>query len=298
MSLYRDKYWRTGLPGARDFEKKDLAASDIPSWDATNGRWTTANLGDYASLAGNETVTGTWTFNTTPLGVTALYNGSNIRAESLDSGNDAGLKLRGTTNTALYLSSADGATRYGQVNHTHTNLYIDNFVTDNYIVLRGTHSSNGDRTMALFDPTDAVTLYNAGTVKALTATTGWSVRSSASASNPAVSTDAPGNGLINLQDSAGVPLGFVGYVSGSSALVMRQFIRSGLVAIQVAGSSGTILNAIIAGSTGTSTPQLGFYGTAAVSKQTVTGSRGSNAALGSALTALANMGLITNSTTA
>lgn len=43
---------------------------------------------------------------------------------------------------------------------------------------------------------------------------------------------------------------------------------------------------------------LGFYGAAAVAKPTVTGSRGGNAALASLLTALASMGLITDSTTA
>lgn len=42
---------------------------------------------------------------------------------------------------------------------------------------------------------------------------------------------------------------------------------------------------------------VGFYGSAPVAKATVTGSRASNAALASLLTALANLGLITNSTT-
>ena len=40
---------------------------------------------------------------------------------------------------------------------------------------------------------------------------------------------------------------------------------------------------------------IGFYGTAAQSKQTVTGSRGANAALASLLTALATIGLLTDS---
>ncbi|MFF7200532.1 hypothetical protein [Streptomyces sp. NPDC008141] len=43
---------------------------------------------------------------------------------------------------------------------------------------------------------------------------------------------------------------------------------------------------------------LGFYGSAAVAKPTVTGSRGGNAALDSLLSALATLGLITNSTSA
>jgi len=43
---------------------------------------------------------------------------------------------------------------------------------------------------------------------------------------------------------------------------------------------------------------VGFYGTTPQAKQTVTGSRGGNAALTSLLTALATIGLITNNTTA
>lgn len=41
--------------------------------------------------------------------------------------------------------------------------------------------------------------------------------------------------------------------------------------------------------------QVGFYNTSATAQQTVTGSRGSNAALTSLLTALATIGLIINS---
>jgi hypothetical protein len=43
---------------------------------------------------------------------------------------------------------------------------------------------------------------------------------------------------------------------------------------------------------------MGFYGASAVTKPTITGSRGGNAALASLLTGLAGMGLITDSTTA
>lgn len=46
------------------------------------------------------------------------------------------------------------------------------------------------------------------------------------------------------------------------------------------------------------TTKVGFNGTAAITKPTVSGSRGGNAALASLLTALANYGLITDSTTA
>lgn len=57
-------------------------------------------------------------------------------------------------------------------------------------------------------------------------------------------------------------------------------------------SSGRETNIAHSGST------LGFFGATAVTKPTVTGSRGGNAALASLLTQLAALGLITDSTTA
>jgi hypothetical protein len=46
---------------------------------------------------------------------------------------------------------------------------------------------------------------------------------------------------------------------------------------------------------GASAPMIGFLGAGAVVRPTVTGSRGGNAALASALTALASLGLIVDS---
>jgi hypothetical protein len=46
---------------------------------------------------------------------------------------------------------------------------------------------------------------------------------------------------------------------------------------------------------GNPTDQFGFFGATPVAKPTVTGSRGANAALQSLLAALANLGLITDS---
>lgn len=58
----------------------------------------------------------------------------------------------------------------------------------------------------------------------------------------------------------------------------------------ITGQAGA--NALIIAKTGT---RLGFLGTAPVVKQTVTGSKSANAALASLLTALANYGIITDS---
>ena len=53
----------------------------------------------------------------------------------------------------------------------------------------------------------------------------------------------------------------------------------------------------VAGNLTANATQVGFYSTTAISKPTVTGSKGGNAALTSLMTALANLGLVTNSTT-
>jgi len=62
-------------------------------------------------------------------------------------------------------------------------------------------------------------------------------------------------------------------------------------------SASVARNVVSIGGNG-SAPILGFYGTAPATKQAPTGSRGGNAALASLLTALATIGLITDSTSA
>jgi hypothetical protein len=60
-------------------------------------------------------------------------------------------------------------------------------------------------------------------------------------------------------------------------------------------SGGTMTGLLISHNLQHAGTTLGFYGHAVGTKPTVTGSRGSNAALASLLTALANLGLITDS---
>jgi hypothetical protein len=66
----------------------------------------------------------------------------------------------------------------------------------------------------------------------------------------------------------------------------------------VTGSMFSATLTSIAGALNHDGSTAGFYGTAPITKPAVTGSRGGNAALASLLTALANLGLITDSTTA
>jgi hypothetical protein len=61
---------------------------------------------------------------------------------------------------------------------------------------------------------------------------------------------------------------------------------------------GSTFDEALAWSTSGSAPLLAFYGTNPAAKPTVTGSRGGNAALASLLTALAGLGLLTDSSSA
>lgn len=71
--------------------------------------------------------------------------------------------------------------------------------------------------------------------------------------------------------------------------------RKGRLVLGAHDSTGTMREGLRVESSGAA-PLVGFYGGAAVSKPTVSGSRGGNAALASLITALANMGLLTDST--
>jgi hypothetical protein len=73
--------------------------------------------------------------------------------------------------------------------------------------------------------------------------------------------------------------------------------RAGRLQLWACDASGTDKEILRGESTG-SAAALGFFGAPAVTKPTVSGSRGGNAALASLITALANVGLITDSSTA
>jgi hypothetical protein len=83
--------------------------------------------------------------------------------------------------------------------------------------------------------------------------------------------------------------------AGSDPLTLAQAQITGLTAALAALlplAGGTVTGSLaVQGS-------VGFYGTAATAKPTVTGSKASGAALTSLLTALAGLGLITDTTTA
>jgi len=118
-----------------------------------------------------------------------------------------------------------------------------------------------------------------------------------------------GTGAVNLlignaDTGAAATDGFrVGITSSEVAILMNyentnmEFGTNNVVrmVISAAGVVRTVGEIEIDGDLNHDGSNAGFYGSAPVAKATVTGSRGGNAALASLLTALANLGLITDS---
>ena len=138
--------------------------------------------------------------------------------------------------------------------------------------------------------------------------------------NVGIGTDAPaerlhlyssGTGAVNLlignaDTGAAATDGFrVGITSSEIAILMNyentnmEFGTNNVVrmVISAAGVVRTVGEIEIDGDLNHDGSNVGFYGSAPVAKPTVTGSRGGNAALASLLTALANLGLITDNST-
>jgi hypothetical protein len=147
------------------------------------------------------------------------------------------------------------------------------------------------------------------------------------------STDTDSGLAMKLPASSGPSSFFSGYSSSDVQLftitAAGDFIHNGTYAQRLASSTSTLRNTCqvisswadstdasrkarvqhyaidaggsreyIRGEASGSAPMLGFYGSSAVAKQTITGSRGGNAALADLLTKLATLGLITDSTSA
>jgi hypothetical protein len=121
-----------------------------------------------------------------------------------------------------------------------------------------------------------------------------SLNLSANATGPGVGYTIAAGGRVDGNTS--VEFGAIGFLkengtsgntAGNIVLYTRPASGNLLPALTIDSSQGTRLHG-----------NVGFYNTAPIAKPNVTGSRGGNAALASLLTALANQGLITNSTTA
>lgn len=151
------------------------------------------------------------------------------------------------------------------------------------VTIQGEDAGGVVRTMINADPDGAVSLYNAGTEVATTTGTGLSL-------------DTAGNNSDILFTDIDNQTAFI-QKNSTGPLVIRNQENSQEVRIDAHDSGGAARLSLRCGTSGTN-PAMGFQGTAPIAKPTVTGSRGGNAALASLLTALANYGLITDSTTA
>lgn len=110
--------------------------------------------------------------------------------------------------------------------------------------------------------------------------------------------------------SVGGAIAIAGDVTNQRTLCMTGSDKANVYGFSLPTGSGGVLrfscisggnNVFDAGTDGSLrhlSAKLGFFGAATVTKPAVTGSRGGNAALASLITALANLGLITDSTTA
>lgn len=101
---------------------------------------------------------------------------------------------------------------------------------------------------------------------------------------------ALGSGNVAIGFNAGL------YETGSNAFYVNNQDRTNTAGDKAGSLLYGTFNATPANQTLTINAQVGFNCTPAIAKPTVTGSRGSNAALASLITALANYGLITDST--
>jgi hypothetical protein len=132
-------------------------------------------------------------------------------------------------------------------------------------------------------------LYNGGSFNFAT---GCSV---AVSGRPRVSFTAVGGPQISL--SAQASTHDVDAASFTATLpVTNETSRTGRLVVSVYDFTGA--REVFRGDADGTQAKIGFLGASAVAKPTVTGSRGGNAALASLLTALASLGLITDSSTA
>lgn len=182
------------------------------------------------------------------------------------------------------------------------------------IVVSGVLQNSAGTNYVDLDATGSGIFIKAGTAFSVTAdgtaTFGGTVTSSATvaattftASNMSLAGDitfATAKGLIgpNGQTWGATPnVGSGAYWNANCNISAVDLLLSGNVELGTAGAvNGTTVSitgtTVVLGGAGTS---LAFYGAAGTAKPTVTGSRGSNAALASLLTALSNLGLVTDS---
>jgi hypothetical protein len=141
--------------------------------------------------------------------------------------------------------------------------------------------------------TNAINFYSLAEVQSSSAITNlFCVRAGGAFISSSTITNSYGV-YIDPQDISGVTTGYGIYAAGSTDI---NYLAGNLLIGRTSGLSGAgdldVNGQLRVGG------NAGFYGTTPVAKPTISGSRGGNAAVASIATALATLGLVTNSTTA
>lgn len=267
-----------------------------------------------ATIGGDLAVTGETTLSAVLTGTTAMFSGAIAAAGLVSTGpsifdddltvnaNISAGAIGGTslsTGGDISLSgSLNGAT--WSILNSSGDITLELTRDDGTLTLLGKSnpgSGQEDRTLAVFDPDGPSELYHAGALQLATDSFGIAIYD--------VSGDEP---VISLyQDDLTTRNAFI-QAHASTGLIIRNLVHGLPVFIQSEDAGGTARHLILADPDTTTSiygagtknievgaSTLGFLGTTGISKPTVSGSRGGNAALASLLTALASYGLITDS---
>ncbi len=165
-------------------------------------------------------------------------------------------------------------------------------ITDGTIDWWRLHAASGQIYQA--GPLTLVGNNNSGSVAGTTALT---IGNNSTAADAVLNFNAPSGQINQIQFKRAGTNSWLFYDANSTSFFFRDSVNSKMHLTFTpgsgAGGGSTEVNSALK-----IVGNVGFYNTAATAKQTVTGAKGGNAALGSLLTALATIGLITDSSSA
>jgi hypothetical protein len=242
----------------------------------------------------NTSATGSIYFrvNTSENAVVALANGAvsayfnNTKAFETHGG---GISIFDTSGNDPYIAfyQDDTTTRGGYIQTNSTTGFIfQHEVHGSPVLLRAENAGGTNKTLLSADPDASCDMHYAGS---------WTVRTTANGGDIRPNTAA--NCIFRILDNSAVLKAQIFHqTAGAGGLYIDNVVNGKEFHLRTYDSGGTARSHIKMGRNATGT-SVAFHSSTPIAKPTVTGSRGGNAALASLLTALANYGLITNSTT-
>lgn len=226
--------------------------------------------------------------STAQLRITPAANAST----STSTGGALNLTNTGSTGAGLVVYSAQSApsghlmvVRANHATFNQTGLYVDYLGTSHGISVN--HQGTGGASSAL-NLASSNTSFSTMQVSGVETTTGTlkltHTGTGSDSGAAAVSLNLAGAGTA----SQGI------YLTGATTGDLIKLVNNATIQFSVSSAGNTLIK----GTLDHDGSNVGFYGTSPISKPTVSGSRGGNAALASLITALANLGLITDSSSA